>query len=390
MRKVIPAAIAGVAALAVAGGAFGYATVNKDVTVAVDGQETQVSTFSGSVAEVLSDQGITVGEHDLVAPAADAAVTDGQLISVQYGRQVTVDVDGAKKSFWTTARDVNSALAAVGLQTEGAKLSTSRSASIGRQGLAIDVDTLKTVTVKVAGKATKVQTTGATVADVLAAAKIKPDADDLLSAKPTAAIKNGSGITFVKVDKKTVTKKTSVDFDVVRKDTSRLTKGTTEVDTTGKAGTRTTTYVETRHDGLLVTSKKGASKITTEPRTKIILVGTKVKEVAKKKSTSSSSGGSSSGGSSGGSSSGGSSPSVASGSVWDKIAQCESGGNWSINTGNGFYGGLQFTLQTWRGYGGSGMPNNASREAQIAVAKRVQAAQGWGAWPACTAKLGIG
>jgi hypothetical protein len=80
---------------------------------------------------------------------------------------------------------------------------------------------------------------------------------------------------------------------------------------------------------------------------------------------------------------------VASGSVWDKIAACESGGNWSINTGNGFYGGLQFTLSTWRGYGGSGMPNQASRAAQIAVAKRIQAAQGWGAWPACTAKLGI-
>nr|MBA3530132.1 transglycosylase family protein [Propionibacteriaceae bacterium] len=84
-----------------------------------------------------------------------------------------------------------------------------------------------------------------------------------------------------------------------------------------------------------------------------------------------------------------SAPSVASGSVWDRLAQCESGGDWSINTGNGFYGGLQFTLSTWRAYGGSGMPHHASRAAQIAVAKRVQAGQGWGAWPACTSKLGI-
>ncbi|MGI8457011.1 MAG: ubiquitin-like domain-containing protein [Propionibacteriaceae bacterium] len=387
MRKVIPAAIAGVAALAVAGGAFGYSAVHKDVTVAVDGQKTQVSTLSGSVADVLSQQGITVGEHDLVAPAADAAVTDGQLISVQYGRQVTLDVDGATKSFWTTARDVNSALAAVGLQSEGAKLSTSRSAPIGRQGLAIDVNTLKTVSVKAGGKTTKVQTTGATVADALAAAKITPDGDDLLSPKRATVIKDGSRVTFVKVDKKKVTKKTAVDFDVVRKNTSKLSKGTTKVDTTGRNGTRTTTYVETRYDGKLKSSKKGASTITTEPRTKIVLVGTKVRPAAPKKSTSSSRSSSSS--SSRTKSSGGS-PSVASGSVWDKIAQCESGGNWSINTGNGFYGGLQFTLSTWHGYGGSGMPNNASRQAQIAVAKRVQAAQGWGAWPACTAKLGIG
>ena len=74
---------------------------------------------------------------------------------------------------------------------------------------------------------------------------------------------------------------------------------------------------------------------------------------------------------------------------WDAVAQCESGNNWSINTGNGFYGGLQFSLSTWRAYGGTGMPHEASREEQIAVAERVQDAQGWGAWPACTSKLGI-
>lgn len=77
------------------------------------------------------------------------------------------------------------------------------------------------------------------------------------------------------------------------------------------------------------------------------------------------------------------------GSVWDRIAACESGGNWSINTGNGFYGGLQFTLSTWYGYGGTGMPNQASREQQIAVAQRVQAGQGWGAWPVCSVKAGV-
>jgi hypothetical protein len=75
--------------------------------------------------------------------------------------------------------------------------------------------------------------------------------------------------------------------------------------------------------------------------------------------------------------------------VWDKLAQCESGGNWSINTGNGYYGGLQFSLSTWRAYGGSGLPSNASREQQIAIAKKVQADAGWGAWPACSRKIGL-
>lgn len=74
---------------------------------------------------------------------------------------------------------------------------------------------------------------------------------------------------------------------------------------------------------------------------------------------------------------------ASSGVNWDAVAACESGGNWAINTGNGFYGGLQFTLSTWHAYGGSGSPVSASREAQIAVAERVLAGQGIGAWPVC-------
>ncbi len=77
------------------------------------------------------------------------------------------------------------------------------------------------------------------------------------------------------------------------------------------------------------------------------------------------------------------------GSVWDKLAQCESTGNWAINTGNGFSGGLQFTPGTWRAFGGTGVAHHASREQQIVVAERVLAKQGWGAWPACSRKLGL-
>jgi len=73
---------------------------------------------------------------------------------------------------------------------------------------------------------------------------------------------------------------------------------------------------------------------------------------------------------------------------WDAVAQCESGGNYAINTGNGFYGGLQFTLSTWAAYGGTGAPQNASKSAQIAVAERVLAGQGKGAWPVCGTGLG--
>lgn len=76
--------------------------------------------------------------------------------------------------------------------------------------------------------------------------------------------------------------------------------------------------------------------------------------------------------------------------VWERVAKCESGGRWHVNTGNGYYGGLQFNLGTWQAYGGSGLPSDASRETQIAIATKVRdASGGYGAWPACAASLGL-
>jgi hypothetical protein len=80
---------------------------------------------------------------------------------------------------------------------------------------------------------------------------------------------------------------------------------------------------------------------------------------------------------------------AASTGTWDRIAACESGGNWHINTGNGYYGGLQFSMGTWRAHGGGGNPARASKSTQIGVAERVLDSQGWGAWPACSSRIGL-
>jgi hypothetical protein len=82
-------------------------------------------------------------------------------------------------------------------------------------------------------------------------------------------------------------------------------------------------------------------------------------------------------------------PPVAGDSVWDQLAECESGGNWAANTGNGYYGGIQFSLQTWQSVGGSGYPHENSREEQIKRGKILQEQSGWGQWPACSAELGL-
>lgn len=80
---------------------------------------------------------------------------------------------------------------------------------------------------------------------------------------------------------------------------------------------------------------------------------------------------------------------AASESTWDALANCESGGNWGISTGNGFSGGLQFTPSTWAAFGGTGSPTTASKAEQIRVAENVLAGQGWGAWPSCSSQLGL-
>jgi uncharacterized protein YabE (DUF348 family) len=375
VRKIIPVVAAGATALALAGTTFGYANLNKDVTLSIDGQTTEVRTSAKTVGALLESRGIEVNGHDVVAPGLDTKVQDGTRIAVKFGRQVTFTVDGAAQTIWTTATTVNDALKALSVDLSGAELSTSRSSGIGRQGLTIIIATQKTIIIVDAGKKRTITTTGQTLADALSAAKIKVDEDDKLSARPTTRLVDGLKFTFTRVDVSSKTKKFNVNFDTTRKETSKLNKGVTKIDTRGVDGVRAVTYRVVRHNGKIVESAKIKSKLLREPVTEVILVGTKTTTTTTAKESSDSSTSSTS--------------STPSDSVWDKLAECESGGNWSINTGNGYYGGLQFSLSTWRAYGGSGMPHEASREEQIAIAKKVQAAQGWGAWPACSAELGL-
>jgi resuscitation-promoting factor RpfB len=377
VRKIIPVVAVGATTLALAGTTFGYANLSKSVTLSVDGQTSQVRTSADTVGALLKSENIDLNNHDVVAPNLEQKVEDGTRVAVKFGRKVTFTIDGAEQTIWTTATTVDEALTALTVDLAGAELSTSRSSGIGREGLAVIIATEKTVVIVDAGKKRTVNTTGQTLDDALAAAKITVDHDDKLSASPNARLVDGAKFTFTRVDVKSKTKKVKVDFDTTRKKTSRLNKGVTKIDTTGERGVRAVTYRIVRHNGKIDSVTKIKSKLIKKPVTEVILVGTKA---VKKRS---------SGSSSSSRSSGSSSSSTPSGSVWDRLAQCESGGNWSINTGNGYYGGLQFSLSTWRAYGGKGYPHQASREEQIRIAKKLQAAAGWGSWPACSSKLGL-
>jgi hypothetical protein len=142
---------------------------------------------------------------------------------------------------------------------------------------------------------------------------------------------------------------------VIEKKDDSMKAGETKVVRAGKPGIRNVTYAFVFENGKLASRHVIKQDVLKKPRAKVVRVGTQVPDGA-----------------------------------WDRLAQCESGGNWHINTGNGYYGGLQFSLGTWHAYGGTGLPSQHSRETQIAIATKLRnASGGYGAWPACAAKLGL-
>ncbi|HEU4490530.1 MAG TPA: ubiquitin-like domain-containing protein [Jiangellales bacterium] len=359
---------------ALVGGTTAYATFDTTVTLSVDGESQQVSTFARNVEGVLDAEGIELGEHDVVAPSPESSIQDGTEISVRYGRLLTVTVDGAEREIWTTALSVEEALAELGIRAEGAELSVSRSLGIARGGLDFEVRTPKDITVTVDGGTQEYTTTALTVTEALTDVGVALGELDRISPDADARIATGTAITVerVAVENETVTEE--IPFETVEKKSDSLYQGEKKVETEGRAGTREKVVRSTLVDGELITERVVSDTVVTEPVDEVVLVGTKSRPSP---SPSPSSGGSSA-------------PPVADGSVWDRLAECESGGNWSINTGNGYYGGLQFSLGTWQAYGGSGYPHENSREEQIRIATKVRDARGgYGDWPACAAKLGL-
>jgi resuscitation-promoting factor RpfB len=359
------ATLVGVIVAAVAGTTVGYAALSKDVTLTLDGKTRQVSAIGDTVADVLAAEGIEVTDKDLVAPAVDEAVTDGSAIAVQFGRPLELSVDGDTQTYWVNSTDVASALGEIGRRFDGAELSASRGSSIGRSGLTLEVVTPKVVRLKLGAKDLRKRTiTALTVADVLRSTGFEVDRHDVVTPSLTTEIADGD--TVVVKDIRIATRRVArevVDAPVIEREDDSMFEGEEEVVQSGRDGVRNVTYRLRFVNGELVARKVVRADVRVKVVPTIVRVGTK------EEPTSNFAGGS---------------------TVWDSLAQCESGGNWAINTGNGYYGGLQFSLSTWRAYGGPGYPHQQSRETQIAIAEKLRAATGgYGSWPGCAAKLGL-
>lgn len=344
--------------------------LKKDITVDLNGEQISLATFSRDVDGVLKQAGVNVGEKDLVYPAPSEAVADNDTVTVRTSKQVSVVIDGVKKDVTTnaiTVEELFSQLNDVPAALSSASLNVEKGARIPAEGMALDVVTPKIISLTTGDKTVFTQIAAATVADVLKERGIDVDTDDVVMPALDTAVSKDMNIKVDKVDSREekITEKFDEPANYI--DDAEQLEGEETLVTPGTQGERTVTRKIVTVNGVETANEVVNEEIITPGVAATIKRGTKKPTTA-------------------------SAAAVASGSVWDQIAQCESGGNWSINTGNGFTGGLQFVDSTWLGLGGGVYAPQAylaTREQQIAIAEKVQAAQGWGAWPACTAKLGL-
>jgi uncharacterized protein YabE (DUF348 family) len=338
------------------------------IHLVVDGKAQTVNTTASKVGNVLTAEGYSLSSHDLIAPAADSSIHNGETVVYKRGRLLHLNVDGHKRNVWTTAPTVSDALSALGYEWTDF-VSVSRAARLPLDPTSLVLRTPKHVTVVHDHQKRHIVTTDATVGQVLNDLQLTVRKHDRLSPTMKAPVENNMKIVVKRVVVKHVAVRKAIPYDVVQHTDPSMYRGNSSVVTDGVEGARRIVYSVVYVDGKWAGRTVVSNKLLSEPQTEIERVGTKARPAPKPTPT----------------------PAVSSSGLnWDAVAACESGGDWSIDTGNGFYGGLQFTNSTWQAYGGGAyapQANEASREAQIAIAEKVYAGQGAGAWPVCGANL---
>ncbi len=356
---------------ALVGGGVAYITLDNAVALTVDGQTETVHTFGGDVEDVLEERDIELSARDEVIPSLDSDIEDGTEISVRYARQVTVTVDGEEQQIWTTALSVDEALGDLNIRAAGLDLSVDRSQPIGRGGIDFEVRTPKEITVTADGATNPLTTTGLTVAEALTEAGITLGEFDLVEPAADTVLADALAVTVRRVTVETATVTEALPFEVTEQEDDTLEEGTESVETEGQEGSVEKVVQTTYIDGEVSEQEVLSETVLAAPVDELVLIGTMEPPAPPAEDE------------------GGGGDDV-DGGVWDDLAQCESGGNWSINTGNGYYGGLQFSVGTWRAFGGSGYPHENSKAEQIRIATKVRDNRGgYGDWPACARSLGL-
>lgn len=349
--------------IVLSGGSVAVARAHKTVELDVDGEIVEVSTFAGSVAGLLDEQGVTVGERDVVAPGADVTLLSGDDVVVRHASALVVVVDGRETTVWTTELNADDALRALAARSgDDVRIVASRSG--GRTDLPIR---LADGTVDVVADGRTRQTDGGrTLAETLAALDIGIGEYDRVQVHRAVSAEGGARLTVLvqRVEVTEVTDVVAEPFGTTTEKTSELYTGQSRTLVEGIPGERSTVHRVVTVDGVEESRRVLSDVVTVAPVAAVVQEGTKAR------------------------STGGA---IALGDdVWGALARCESGGNPTIVSSNGKYYGLyQFSLPTWQAVGGTGLPSEASPAEQTARAQALQARSGWGQWPACAAKLGL-
>jgi uncharacterized protein YabE (DUF348 family) len=346
--------VQGTVLAALVAGAVTYVAYDKSITLSVDGHTQTVHTFAGTVGAVLAADGISTGNKDVVSPASGSSASNNETITVRYGRPLALKVNGVSTTAWVHYPTVAGALQELGVRTSGAASTEPLSADIPRTGMTgLVVYTMRHVTFLVDGKTVQVSTTAATVTAAMAQAGITLRNQDAPSVAAASVPTDGEKISINRITGTTETKQVSIPFQITKVNDSSQYVGTTSVKTPGVDGEQTVTYAVQVVNGVKQAPKQISSTVTKQPVTEVESVGTKAL------------------------------PTSASSLNWAALANCESGGNPSENTGNGFYGMYQFTVSTWDSLGGTGLPSDASAATQTALAEKLYTEAGAGQWPVC-------
>lgn len=376
LRSITTRAAQAAVLVALVGGAGAYTTFDRTVTVSVDGTRTEVRTFAKTVDGVLASAGLTVGEHDSLAPGRGATVpADGDIV-LDRGRPVDLTVDGSSRTVWVTARSVGEMLGDLDLRTAGAVVSADRSKRIPITGLALSLRLPQSVALTVDGTTRDLTTTTTTVSAMLAEAGVTVAAADLLTPDPASVPVAGMAVQVVRVTTSRANRDMGLAFGSSRVADSGALTGTETVVEPGSDGLRRIVVEVTYHDGTTMSERPVSDEVVRQPVTRVVSYGTKAKPVpkpapapapqpaAQRRST---------------------------GDVdslnWPALAQCESGGNPQSASPYGYYGLYQFSMGTWQSVGGSGRPSDAASSEQTYRAKLLYQREGTSPWPECGRRL---
>ncbi|MGA5463722.1 transglycosylase family protein [Mycobacterium sp. NPDC050041] len=344
--------------------AGGYAVaVHKRVILSVDDVSMTVSTMKSRVIDVLRDNGVAVGEHDDLHPGADQRIHQSDTIVLRRGRPLQVSIDGRpNKQVWTTAMTVDEALEQLSM-SDVAPVGVSRADRLPLAGMTLPVVSPKQVHINDGGVAGDRRLAAPTVGSLLAAAGTPLQQDDTVVPSPSTPVSGGMRIVVTRIRTHEVAARMPLQAPLRRIHDPTMNISRRVVEDRGRAGTQNVTYAVSTVNGREIGRRLVAHDVVTPARAQVQRVGAKPGTQV---------------------------PRVSNSAAWDALASCESSGNWAINTGNGFYGGVQFTQSTWEGHGGlryAPRADLATREEQIAIAEVTRAKQGWGAWPVCSTRV---